>query len=248
MVTTQFQGRLGNHLFQYAVLKSVAYKTGFDYFIPRNFLGDSLLQNTDWGTLPTKPSYSTTYTESPNQEFSSNIFSIPPNTILKGFFQTEDYFIDIREKVLNWFILKEEILPHILDYINSCVIHIRGGDYKRTSWLLPKDYFINSIEYMVTHHNITKFHIISDDINYSKSMLSSLPYEFYFLQGTPNQDFKTLKLAKYSIISNSSFSWWARWLNDIEGITLAPTNWLNYNHPQGKCSPKHIQSNKFILI
>ena len=43
-------------------------------------------------------------------------------------------------------------------------------------------------------------------------------------------DFKHIKDAKYKIISNSSFSWWAAWLGLPESsAVVAPAKWLNYN-------------------
>ena len=86
------------------------------------------------------------------------------------------------------------------------------------------------------------FKIVTDDIELSKSYFPNLE----IISEDVITDFKLLRSCKYSIISPSTFSWWARWLSS--GITIAPNNWLNYNNPDKGFYPVDIKSNKFIYI
>jgi hypothetical protein len=36
-----------------------------------------------------------------------------------------------------------------------------------------------------------------------------------------------MSACKHHILANSSFSWWGAWLSDHEGMTIAPSKWLN---------------------
>lgn len=68
--------------------------------------------------------------------FNKNFLNLSGNNYVKGYFQTEKYFSEIRPILLNQFILKEELseatvlyLKEINKHQNSCSLHIRRGDY-----------------------------------------------------------------------------------------------------------------------
>ena len=43
------------------------------------------------------------------------------------------------------------------------------------------------------------------------------------------RDFAILQNARYLILSNSSFSWWGAWTNQIAEVVIAPKYWAAYN-------------------
>jgi hypothetical protein len=72
------------------------------------------------------------------------------------------------------------------------------------------------------------FFIFSDDIAWVKENLS-LPSSTVFVQDPTLRDVEELALMSmctHNIIANSTFSWWAAWLNANEDkIVVAPTPW-----------------------
>ena len=65
--------------------------------------------------------------------FDSNIFNIPDNTAIEGYFQSYKYFNEYESEIKNDFQFKFDILNNcliqIVKYNNLVSIHIRRGDY-----------------------------------------------------------------------------------------------------------------------
>jgi hypothetical protein len=70
----------------------------------------------------------------------------------------------------------------------------------------------------------TTFIVCSDDIKWTKKFFSLFQGNFYFIEGEKYFiDFYLLSMCKNVIISNSSFSWWAAYLNSNENkVVIAP--------------------------
>jgi hypothetical protein len=88
-----------------------------------------------------------------------------------------------------------------------------------------------------------KFVIITDDVDYGHEYFPDYP----IMCNSVTVDFTLLNKAKYLIIANSTFSWWAAWLN-LDNYVIAPQGWLNVNIDKWKPSPYDIQTDKFIWI
>jgi hypothetical protein len=110
------------------------------------------------------------------------------------------------------------------------VINFRGGEYKNVMNLIPnKKYWTDSINQMLTINPNMKFIIVSDDPNYAKGFVGNFPC-YHFDIGF---DFYLVNNSKYLIIANSSFSWWAAWLNTKSKLTIAPIYWAKHNVSNG---------------
>jgi hypothetical protein len=248
---TERGGRLGNQLFQYAVCKSIAIKNGYEYHIPRDFLGVSQLRlKCDLG-VERRLTNTTFYQNSEN--IHHDIFDIPDNTLISGFFQSEFYFKDVKEIIIKDFNLEyDENSENILnkfDVNNYCYVHIRGGDYKEIDWLLPKKYYDEAKNVILNKNPNIKFLIITDDIEYCKQIF---PEEEYITNDVFT-DFYILSKSKYMIMSNSSFSWWTTYLNTNQVLIVGPKRWFNYNKldrfgDSDKSVPEGIEIDNVVYI
>ena len=75
-------------------------------------------------------------------------------------------------------------------------------------------------------------------MGYARELLSDTGLELIAFQGDAISDFIQLMTSSYLIISNSSFAWWAAFLNVHENpIIIAPKNWVGYHvnleYPKG---------------
>jgi hypothetical protein len=164
------------------------------------------------------------------------------NVYLKGYRQSEKYFKQINYEIKNAFHFKEELIKDVSNITsqiqseNSISIHIRRGDY--TNAKILEYHGIQSIEYYnqaisLIKEKISKpkFYIFSDDINWVQENLY-LNEEVQLISAnespTSITDFHLMSCCKHNIIANSTFSWWAAYLNpNPDKVIIAPKRWFN---------------------
>jgi len=141
-------GRLGNQLFQYAMLKSVSLETGYKMKIPnpdniifhnQNCYLNKFNIGCDYLSDGDLKSIKHRFVEPNHASFWPQVFSIKDNTDFLGFFQNYNYFAKHLGVIREDLALNEEINSTAQDYISSIrelenkdseivSIHIRRGD------------------------------------------------------------------------------------------------------------------------
>ena len=165
------------------------------------------------------------------------------NFYISGFFQKHEYIKNIREQLLEGFKLNysftdsaDKLLKNIQDSDSVCV-NIRRTDYvtnKNSSefhGVYGAEYIDKAVEHLTKTVRNPKFFIFSDDMDWCKDNLK-FDYEFIFV----DHDYKGVKFGQYLylmsacknfIIPNSTFAWWAAWLNDNkEKNVITPKRWF----------------------
>jgi len=183
--------------------------------------------------------------------FSNKIFDIDQNTYFSGYWQSEKYFKSISEKLKKEFTFKnemkeknKEISKKILDN-NSVSLHIRRGDYienknvkERLGNVCNLEYYNKSIEYLDNKLLDYNLYVFSDDIEWAKKNIN-FNKKTNFIGWNKNEDsykdMQLMSLCKHNIIANSTFSWWAAWLNNnFKKIIIAPKKWVSKEFAQRK--------------
>lgn len=174
--------------------------------------------------------------------YDEKIKDIKPNTYIEGFFQSEKYFENVKEELLSDFEFvnsPDEENQKIIDQINSTnsvSLHIRRGDYvqkKRYQDVYATcslDYYKKGVELIAERFENPTLFLFSDDIEWVKENLN-LPYKCVYVSHNTGaksyEDMRLMSLCKHNVIANSSFSWWAAWLNkNPEKIVIAPQKWF----------------------
>lgn len=270
MISVYFNGRLGNQIFQYVSLRYVSSKNRSNFWAPSNHSESVDFYSTmssRFGRcfeLPTDTN--------PHYWIGNNIFqidfgvydndinmisdteeldSISESSLMVGFYQTDKYIQNIRDDVKSWLVLRPELKDKSKNILNKyptseyCYIHFRGGDYKQIDkYYLPIQYYIDSAKKISDINKDIKYVVITDDCEEAKKFFPN----YDVISNSMEIDFYLLYSSKYTIIPNSSFSWWASWLNDDNIITIAPERWFNYNKGEGDFDPPYVKSSRFTYI
>jgi len=191
-----------------------------------------------------------------------SLWNVTPGVKIDGNFQSVTYLEGYRDKIRSWIPVNKVASPEF-DIENTCVIHVRCGDFAALkSVFLPQDYYVNAISEMRKYNSELKFKCVTDDAVVARAMLpdfveivgSALSGSVDDLQashhigGAVDCDFLLLYRAKYSIIPNSSFSWWATYLNSESEFVIAPKFWARYNRSDGFWSTSDIITPGFTYI
>ena len=176
-------------------------------------------------------------------------FSHKSSLYLEGYWQNYHYFDEYYQELCSEFQPKDGTLSDVCKKIieqcrkeNSVAIHIRRGDYE-TAWLLNEHYYSKGIDIINQNVKNPRFYIFCEDIDYIHSHYNHLENTVFVTADyclTDIEEFFVLSACKHQIIANSTYSWWAAYLNqNSEKIIIAP----EYEH-----WTKEYYPNKWIVI
>lgn len=272
MIIVRLMGGLGNQMFQYATAKSLALrnkdiikfdKSFFslkDVETPRKYelyklnVEDNLASEEEIAKLrdhkrtliqklmgklgfPTKRSVI-----EQNMEFIPELLHIKGDIYLDGYWQTEKYFKQFRQEIVQDFQVKkapDEVNQKMLDLItasqNSVSIHVRRGDYitgdsaKIVHGSCSPEYYANSIKMIKEKVSNPTFFVFSDEPDWAKENIKTDTDTYVSYNSVVNQDedLRLMYSCKHHIVANSSFSWWGAWLstNPVK-LVCAPEQWF----------------------
>lgn len=172
--------------------------------------------------------------------FDSNFFNLHGPVYLDGYWQSPKYFAGIQDTLEKEIEIKHDRIAQV-EYLAqefrnkpSVSVHIRRGDFTNPKLLayhgvLGKEYYENAIQRISRQVPDATFFYFSDDITWVKENLS-LPKSSVLVSSITRssiEDFYLMSCCHHNIIANSSYSWWAAWLNkNREKIVIAPKNWF----------------------
>lgn len=247
------RGGIGNQLFQISTGYSVAKQINRALFIKQNSQYDMIQ-----GSLPSKYTNSIYQDIKQVNEVKGNSLIIEEkqwaaydimsqihnsknidNIILRGYFQSEEYFLPYREELRELFIPKfgpinfleqqtEKILckfPELKVNHDYCFIGVRRGDYVTYSHVhnpCGMTYYNKAMNLM----NKERYYIASDDIEWCKTKFIGKQYYFFDIKDDLSQ-LMIMTLFPNYIISNSSYHWWGSYLSVYDNpVVIAPNLWI----------------------
>ena len=256
-VKVNLKGGLGNYLFQIASTYSYAkefnktpiFETETSVTVHKNikYYNDNILKKI---SLITKDNlnYKHNYIE---RVFHYNKIPLFNDSVkLDGYFQSEKYFEKYTSEIRELFTFN---IPHIIKkydsfiHKNKCSIHVRRGDYLKSPNhhpTQPIQYYLNAMKHF---NNDTIYLIFSDDINWCKQNFPKND-KLIFIEGNKDyEDLMLMSMCQNNIICNSTFSWWAAWLNKNKNKkVVAPRRW--FGSALSKNNTKDIYPKNWILL
>lgn len=242
-------GRLGNQLFQYAILFVVSKETGFEIKIPsishrywhgqRCLLGSFNISAKEFTTDTIKYQYS----EKKIDEFHYNpeIFNIQDNTDIFGFFQNYRYYEKHEDLIIKELTPKEEIIERnkivfgkikeeYSDY-QIVSLHIRRGDSNHNMFINGKWFKYFSDAKKMFENKKCKFLVFTggnriddkpdSDYAWCKDNLIGDEFIYANCENSTINDFTLMYLCDAHILSpTSTLSWWVGFLNKHKKKTI----------------------------
>lgn len=261
MIVADLYSNLGNQLFAYTATKSIALDLGYEYryrvvrpsFVKQDSGVDDYGQEYESHfekffsidtserikDIPETINNKWKWERTPNTNFIQDVYTVPKNTHLTGYFLCPKYFEHRRNEVLKWFRFQNEILnkcEHWRDAVikktkanHLVAVHVRCGEfYKKLNMVLDPAYQINAIRTVkdkFPNDNLC-FILFSDVPKEAQKMLKNANKDIFLHDGSMFEDLCMMTLCDSHIIANSSFSWWGAWLSKrSKGITIRPSKW-----------------------
>lgn len=184
------------------------------------------------------------YTPVNHNNFSLDYIREHSHVYLTGHWQNNDIIEKYKNILYNDLILKHPLSVNNQDHLNSIsttnsvAIHVRRGDYisnpnsRKVHASCSNNYYYKSrafIQYKITNSH---YFIFSDDIKWVKDNLDfTTNTTFINNNGPVYEHLFLMSQCKHQITANSTFSWWAAWLNtNPQKIIITPQYWYNDKH------------------
>jgi hypothetical protein len=268
MIVVRLIGRLGNQLFQYAFAlaeqkrlrtyvviddrhtENIAVK----YFDIRTVFQNSYLNRVIYKFFKFRD-----VTQLGNEEPGEFISAETGNyKSYFAYFQSERYFLNIKESIKDRFKVKKKYQEefhskygHVFKNSRILAIHYRFGDYLQygdadlggSNVSLPEQYYLNALAEIPDLESYFVI-LVTDDIEICNQKTGYLKNKLA-VSDSEIIDFQILLNADTLIIANSTFSWWAAYLNKKKPLVFAPEYWLGFKvkseFPMGIIPDKYIK-------
>lgn len=212
-----------------------------------------------WRVLNHLPQRKTRVSESTIKVFSPTLISDPGDYYYTGYWQDSRYFDRFKAIVRQEFTWKKPLDEKNMVlwkdlYSNPAIsIHVRRGDYLkdwRYKGICGHDYYRKAINQALelTTSDPIRFVVFSDDSLWSKDyIVPLLRGRSYTLVDwntgeAASNDMRLMSACQINIIANSSFSWWAAYLNEHPGSQIiSPRRWTNADTTSIRQLEKWIQ-------
>ena len=253
-ITGHLMGGMGNLLFIVATCYSLSKNNNSSlifYSNPwndkrKNIIKYNMFKNFQLNST-TNRNYNITYNET-NFFYDTIHLDSRINNCIHGYFQSYKYFDSYKTEFIkmlhNPYSKTTESLIHQFKNNNNdnnalvpVSIHVRRTDYLPLPHIhlnLDMKYYLDAISHFSTENSI--FILFSDDVEFiqNEPLFKNLPHKIIIDNPDDEYCFWLMSACSHNIIANSSYSWWASYVNsNPDKLVIAPNRWF------GPCGPQH---------
>lgn len=233
-----FNGRLANHIYQYASVYGIAKRHNFTILLAQD---DDIVQ---YFELPSaEKRKDRRICETFVVKFAKHCCVFDPtfmnmtrnqSYVVGEYLQSWKYFEHTFDEVRNELSLKKRISERVksivedyrdvytLKYSQTPVVvgvHIRRGDLASEAFSLggvrpaPDEYIHRAVDYMLKKFKNVVFIVCSDGMDYAKFIMDYKNMSVEYVHSSPIEDFALLTSCDHVITTVGSFGWWAGFLS-----------------------------------
>ena len=173
--------------------------------------------------------------------FDAGVLQVRPPCLLSGYWQSERYFESVEAQLREEFTIVRDQDPRSaacharIRQVPSIGLHVRRGDYvvpggeEDFHGTCPPEYYEAALKRIRPRLGPdAELFVFSDDITWARRHLRfDLPAEYVDWNGDRNyEDLRLMSACQALIAANSTFSWWAGWLNPrTDKTVVVPRQW-----------------------
>jgi hypothetical protein len=254
-ITGHLMGGMGNLLFILATCYTLSkkYKSTLKFYTKiwndnkrKNITKYNMFKNFQLDSTAIRK-YNITYRER-NFFYEGIYFDSRINNCIYGYFQSYKYFDKCKTDFIKMLhnpysqIVESTIQQYKQNNKDNNVlipvsVHVRRTDYLSLSHIhlnLDMKYYLDAISHFSTENSI--FIIFSDDVAFiqNEPTFKNLPHKIIVNNPDDEFCFWLMSACTHNIIANSSYSWWASYVNsNPDKLVISPETWF------GPCGPQH---------
>lgn len=167
-----------------------------------------------------------------NLVYHPEVFKLKNDVMLSGFWQSHKYFEKYTDDLRKLFQPRElssqakDAMERIRSMNNTVAVHVRRGDYLNAGTSLRLEYYFEAMKIMEERLGTVQYCFFSDDIKWVKENFGKKD-NYHFMSSVEGMnyidEFCCMAECQHDIIANSTYSWWAAYLNTYsDKIVTAP--------------------------
>ena len=229
-------GRLGNQVFQIALLYAIRERRGHDFFLRRD--GEAVWDCFDLAIPTEGPETTHRFEETLGScNFDPTVFEQPDGTGFHGYYQSYRYFEDCTASLRRFLrfdaghrgfseaMLRSYRRRHGRPVVS---VHVRRGDYANPGFedvwgdLARDGYYQKAVRAI---GDDVVYVVFSDDVEWCRRSLALGASHVEFAEFDQCGELCMMTGCDVNIVANSSFSWWGAYLNPTSDV-YAPSRWF----------------------